>query len=94
MLVCWGFGYPRRELIRPRCPPDCLQVATSAFTGAAVRVAQPCSRNTRRSVVVRAEGSDLAKVTPVQAALGGQSAPGAANAHGTGGCRRLSAACI
>lgn len=40
-----------------------LQVAASTFSGAAVRVAQPTSRNTRRSVVVRAEGTDLAKVT-------------------------------
>jgi len=47
-----------------------MQVATSAFTCAAVRVAQPCSRNTRRSVVVRAEGSELAKVERVAKAGG------------------------
>jgi len=47
-----------------------MQVAASTFSGAAVRVAQPSSRNTRRSVVVRAEGTDLAKVERVAKAGG------------------------
>lgn len=50
-----------QPLLNPvRFPP--LQAVASTFSGAAVRVAQPSGRTTRRSVVVRAEGSELAKV--------------------------------
>ncbi|KAL4439501.1 hypothetical protein ABPG77_008830 [Micractinium sp. CCAP 211/92] len=47
-----------------------MQAVASTFSGAAVRVAQPSGRTTRRSVVVRAEGSELAKVERVAKAGG------------------------
>lgn len=44
-----------------------LQAVASTFSGSSVRVAQPSGRTTRRSVVVRAEGSELAQVIILRA---------------------------
>ncbi len=55
--------------MQPRLNPvrfSTLQAVASTFSGAAVRVAQPSGRTTRRSVVVRAEGSELAKVNTAE----------------------------